>query len=140
MTSHLSTGTPGSSMNDEAARTETMSLIAADKVEGTNVYDAAGNKLGAIDTVMLDKKTGHVAYAVMSFGGFLGLGKSHYPLPWNQMRYDTRQDGYVVSLTEAQLKDAPHGDNAATMDWADPVFTGRIDDHYRARNAPTRSL
>jgi hypothetical protein len=61
---------------------ETFNLIAADKVEGTTVYNRAGDKLGSVDNGMIDKISGRVAYAVMSFGGFLGMGKDHYPLPW----------------------------------------------------------
>lgn len=126
----LDTATP--SKVGDVARSETITLIAADKVEGTAVYDTGGNKLGSIDTLMIDKRSGRVAYAVLSAGGFLGMGQSHYPLPWEQMRYDTHQDGYVVAVTEAQLKTAPHADSAESMNWADTAWTGRIDDHYRA--------
>ena len=59
------------------------SLIAADRVEGTAVYNRQGDHLGAIKTVMIDKPSGKVAYAVMSFGGFLGIGEKYHPLPWS---------------------------------------------------------
>lgn len=127
------------SKGGDVARSETITLIAADKVEGTNVYDTGGNKLGSIDTLMIDKRSGHVAYAVLSAGGFLGMGQSYYPLPWDHMHYSTEQDGYVVALTEAQLKTAPHADSAASMNWADTAWTGRIDDHYRAGAATANS-
>lgn len=123
------------SKGGDVARTETTTLIAADKVEGTTVYDTRGNSLGSIDTLMIDKRSGRVAYAVLAAGGFLGMGQSYYPLPWEQMRYDTRQDGYVVDVTEAQLKSAPHAESAEAMNWADTAWTGRIDDHYRAGTA-----
>ena len=61
---------------------ETSSLIAADKVQGTWVYNAAGENLGSIYDLMIDKKSGNVAYAIMSFGGFLGIGNDYHPLPW----------------------------------------------------------
>ena len=75
---------------------ETRHLIAADKVEGTTVYNRAGEKLGSIESVVIDKVSGKVAYAVLSFGGFLGIGDSHYPLPWGMLKYDTNLGGYVV--------------------------------------------
>jgi sporulation protein YlmC with PRC-barrel domain len=110
-------------------RDETHSLISADKVEGTAVYDRNGNRLGSIDTVMIEKRSGHVEYAVLSFGGILGLGASHYPLPWNQLTYDTRHGGYVVDVTEEQLRGAPtYG--GSESEWEDPAYTGRIRDYY----------
>lgn len=82
-------------------------LIASDKVEGTKVYNAEGEKLGSVDCVMLDKRSGNVAYALMSFGGFLGMGEEYHPLPWGTLTYDEDRDGYIVSLTKDQLKGAP---------------------------------
>lgn len=120
---------PGMATGD-VARSETTNLIAADKVEGTNVYDPNGNKLGSIDTLMINKSSGQVSYAVLSFGGFLGMGESHYPLPWQQLRYDTRHDGYMVSMTEDQLKGAPRYDTSESVDWADTTWRGRIDEYY----------
>ena len=61
---------------------ETAGLIGSDKVEGPHVYDAKGEEIGAIERVMIDKRSGQVAYAVLSFGGFLGLGSDSYPIPW----------------------------------------------------------
>jgi len=58
-------------------------LISSENVEGMNVYDSTGNKIGSVDHLMIDKVSGNVRYAVLSFGGVLGLGHSHYPLPWN---------------------------------------------------------
>ena len=89
------------------ATNETGDLIASDKVEGTAVYDRNGTKLGSVYNFMVEKRSGHVAYAVMSFGGFLGMGSSYHPLPWNQLTYDPAQGGYVVDLTKEQLEGAP---------------------------------
>src|SRR5262245_18229228 len=96
---------------------ETFDLIAADKVEGTTVYNRAGEKLGSVDNVMIDKISGRVAYAVMSFGGFLGLGKDHYPLPWGVLDYDPGVGGYVVDLDPELLKSAPGYEENDTVDW-----------------------
>jgi hypothetical protein len=86
---------------------ETGALIGSDKVEGTDVYNPNGDRVGSIDRVMIDKLSGRVAYAVMSFGGFLGLGSDHYPIPWSLLKYNERLGGYEVSITEDQLKRAP---------------------------------
>ncbi len=82
-------------------------VISSDKVEGTTVYNNAGDKLGSIDDLMIDKRTGQVRYAVLEFGGFLGMGTDRYPIPWNMLKFDTNRDGYVVPLDKAKLDNAP---------------------------------
>ena len=82
-------------------------VISSEKVEGTTVYNAAGDKLGSIDDLMIDKRSGQVRYAVLEFGGFLGMGTDRYPLPWNMLKYDTTKDGYVVPLDKDRLDKAP---------------------------------
>lgn len=82
-------------------------LIASDRVEGTRVYGADGKHIGAIERVLIEKRGGRVAYAVLSFGGFLGLGQDHYPLPWEKLRYDEELDGYRVDVTKQQIEEAP---------------------------------
>jgi PRC-barrel domain len=86
---------------------ETADLIGSDKVEGTAVYDANGERMGSIECVMLEKRSGHVAYAVINFGGFLGIGSDYYPIPWDALKYDTSLGGYRTNITEQQLKSAP---------------------------------
>jgi PRC-barrel domain len=86
---------------------ETAGLIGSDKVEGTPVYDAKGEKIGSIERVMIDKRSGQVAYAVLRFGGFLGIGSDYYPIPWASLNYDTSLGGYRLDITEEQLKGAP---------------------------------
>ncbi|MDN3919346.1 PRC-barrel domain-containing protein [Roseateles violae] len=81
--------------------------ISSDKVEGTNVYNGNGDKLGSIDNLVIDKRSGQVRYAALEFGGFLGMGTDRYPIPWSMLKYDTNLDGYVVPLTESQLEKAP---------------------------------
>ena len=88
-------------------RRETNNLIGSDKVEGTNVYRSNGDKIGSIERIMLDKQSGKVAYAVMSFGGFLGIGHDHYPVPWSLLTYNTKLGGYEVNISDQQLKGAP---------------------------------
>src|SRR6202795_2788631 len=85
----------------------TSSLIASDRVEGTAVYDAHGKRIGKVERLVIDKASGRVAYAVVSFGGFLGIGADHYPIPWPMLDYDEKLGGYRVDITEEQLKNAP---------------------------------
>lgn len=91
----------------DVAINETSRLIASNKVEGTPVYGRRGERLGSIYNFMVDKRSGKVEYAVMTFGGFLGMGQHYYPIPWKMLDYDTDEDGYVVDLTERDLDRAP---------------------------------
>ena len=86
---------------------ETARLISSDKVEGTAVRNVSGDKVGTIERVMIDKRAGKVAYAVMSFGGFLGMGQDYVALPWHMLRYNENLDAYELNITEDQLHGAP---------------------------------
>lgn len=86
---------------------ETSTLISSSKVEGTAVYGHDGDRLGTIYNFMVDKRSGRVAYAVLSFGGFLGMGQNYYPIPWDMLEYDPRMGGYVVDIDEDDLDNAP---------------------------------
>src|SRR3989440_2908099 len=109
---------------------ETGSLIGSDKVEGAAVYGANDSKIGSIERVMIDKLSGKVAYAVLSFGGFLGIGDDHYPLPWQSLKYDTSLGGYRTGVTESQLKGAPKYSNDNAWNWNDPAKTRSVNDYY----------
>jgi hypothetical protein len=112
------------------ATNETRDLIASDKVEGTAVYNRTGDKMGSVYNFMVDKRSGKVAYAVLSFGGFLGMGSSYHPLPWEQLTYEPSQGGYVVNLTREQLEGAPTYSASEAPLWDDPAYGQRIDDYY----------
>lgn len=107
------------------------SLIAAEKVNGTNVYNAAGDKLGSVEDIMLDKVSGKAIYAVMSFGGFLGIGEKQHPLPWSALNYDERKGGYVVNLDKKTLENAPTLDPGENFNWT-PDYGRSIDKYYGA--------
>jgi PRC-barrel domain len=109
---------------------ETFSLIAADKVEGTVVYNSAGEKLGTVENLMIDKLSGRVGYAVMSFGGFLGMGESRHPLPWDTLKYDTNLGGYVVDMDQDMLRGAPTYDEMEGVNWEDRDWNKRLHDYY----------
>ena len=110
---------------------ETGSLIGSDKVEGTAVYGANDAKIGSIERVMIEKISGRVSYAVLSFGGFLGIGDDYYPLPWPNLKYDTRLDGYRVGVTEDQLKGAPKFSQSTDWNWGDRARDREIYDYYK---------
>ncbi len=107
---------------------ETHDLIGSDRVVGTSVYTSNGEKVGTIERVMLVKKTGQVAYAVLSFGGFLGLGNDYYPLPWVSLTYDESLGGYLTDVTQAQLEGAPKYTSEA--DWSWDAHARSVDDFY----------
>jgi hypothetical protein len=114
---------------DALTQKETASLIAADKVEGTTVYDAAGEKMGSIHRIMIDKLSGKVDYAVLSFGGFLGIGERYHPLPWGMLTYDEALEGYVVNLSKERLESAPSYAEHE-LAWQDPRFGSTVTDYY----------
>jgi hypothetical protein len=109
---------------------ETVTLIGSDKVEGTPVYRPNGERIGTIQRVMIDKIGGQVAYAVMSFGGFMGIGEDYYPLPWRLLAYNPELGGYQVHIGETQLKGAPKYSSHESWDWADRARAARVDAFY----------
>jgi len=83
------------------------SAILASKVTGTAVFNTAGESIGQVQDVVLDKMSDKILFAVVGFGGFLGIGEKYHPLPWSQLDYDENRGGYVVSLSREQLEGAP---------------------------------
>jgi hypothetical protein len=105
-------------------------LIGSDKVEGTPVYGADSQKIGSIERVMIEKTSGKVSYAVLSFGGFLGMGDENYPLPWQSLRYDTDLGGYITGVTLKQLEGAPRYGSDNTWNWSDTARAQSVNDYY----------
>src|SRR5215471_20276512 len=85
------------------------SAIRAKKVLGTNVKDTSGRKIGEIEDVMLDKQSNSIMFAVVGFGGFLGMAEKYHPIPWSALDYQPAENAYVVSYTKEQLQAAPAG-------------------------------
>lgn len=104
-------------------------LIAAEKVNGTNVYNPNGEKLGSVEDIMLDKISGKAIYAVMSFGGFLGIGDKHHPLPWSSLKYDKSKEGYVVNIDKKMLEGAPSYERDEDFYWT-PDYGRKVDKYY----------
>jgi hypothetical protein len=109
---------------------ETISLIGSDKVQGTAVYSADGEKIGAIERVMIEKLTGKVSYAVLSFGGFLGFVDDHYPLPWPSLKYNVDLGGYQTLVPIEKIKEAPKYANSGAWDWENREKARSVDDYY----------
>ena len=108
------------------------SLIASDRVEGADVRRSDGEKIGTIERLMIDKLSGKVAYAVMSFGGFLGMGEGHHTIPWQALKFNTELDAYEVNLNEEQLRGAPQ----RSAEGRDPSFDRDWEEHvHRYYNA-----
>ena len=99
-------------------------LVAASDVSGTAVYGVDNSKVGTIDRVMIDKQSGKVGYAVMNFGGILGVGGDERPVPWDALTYDTGLGGFKTAITEEQLNAAPKPEAGweTNRDWHDRTF------------------
>lgn len=106
-------------------------FLETSQVPGTSVFDGAHAEIGAVDDLIVDTITGKVRYAVLSFGGFLGLGKSQYVVPWTALRWDNELDGYVTGITEQQLQASPDLD---PMSLRNRDMEGRL---HAAYGAPT---
>jgi hypothetical protein len=109
-------------------------LIESDRVEGTTVYDPHGNNIGSIKRLMIEKISGKVAYAVMSFDTFLGMGGEEHAIPWNKLNYDTSLGGYRTDITEDQLRGAPTFYRDRDYDWTDRDRERELHDYYGVPN------
>lgn len=108
---------------------ETVSLIGSDKVEGTPVYGPDGETVGSIQRVMIEKVSGRVSYAVLRFGGFLGIGDDYYPLPWPSLKYNVELGGYQTMITKDQIEGAPKYAQGSEWNWGNDD-TRKVDDYY----------
>jgi hypothetical protein len=105
-------------------------LMGSDKVDGAAVYGVDTKRIGSIKRVMINKTSGEVAYAVLSFGGLPGVGGHFYLVPWKSLVYEINLGGYVAEVTEDKLKGAPSYSSENSWDWAAPGATKSIDDYY----------
>jgi hypothetical protein len=121
---------------EASMQTETMIwqkhyLVSSDRVEGTEVRRSNGEMIGTIQRLMIDKLSGNVAYAVLSFGGFLGMGRKHLPIPWTRLKYDPTLGAYQLDLTDEELSRAPGYAADKDFDWGDRSNEIVIHDFYR---------
>lgn len=112
------------------ARSPEHPLIPADRVNGTDVFSKSGEKLGKIEDVAIEKVSGDVAYAILSFGGVLGIGARYHPVPWRLLTYDTHKRAYVVPLDKDDLRAAPTIDETELSGWNDSATRDAIYGYY----------
>ena len=105
-------------------------LIPADRVNGTDVYNQEGDRLGKIEDVAIEKVSGEVAYAILSFGGVLGLGAKFHPVPWKLLKFDEDKRAYVIPLSKADLEKAPMIDEKQLSGWTDEADREVIHSFY----------
>ena len=109
------------------------SAIRARKVIGTNVKDSTGQKLGEVEDIVLDKQSNQIMFAIVGFGGVLGMGEKFHPVPWSTLNYDSGEDSYVVNLSKEQLKAAP-ADSIEELTRNDGLgYRDRVYDYYKAK-------
>jgi sporulation protein YlmC with PRC-barrel domain len=115
------------------------SLILSSRVNGTPVFDSTGEQIGEIDDLSIERVSGEIAYAIMSSGGFLGIGAKYHALPWSLLEYDPEHRGYVVSFDKAALKGAPHYGRAEleALGGPSPESLERIYGHYSPFGGPS---
>lgn len=119
-------------LNNQATQQSTDGrLIDSSRVEGTAVYDIRGNHIGTVKRLVIEKISGRVVYAVISFGGFLGLGANEYTLPWSKLDYDTSLGGYRTDVSEQQLTGAPPFAET-DQGWPDRERELQFNDYYGA--------
>jgi PRC-barrel domain len=119
-------------MTTEPVAEKKHTLIASDRIEGTAVRRGSGEKIGRIERLMLDKVSGQVAYAVLSFGGFLGIGNKHLPIPWARLTYNLKLDAYEIDLSDDELRKAPSYEADENFDWGDRSHELNIHRYYRS--------
>lgn len=110
------------------------SAIRAKKVLGTSVKDPSGQKIGEIEDIVLDKKSNNIMFAVVGFGGFLGMAEKFHPLPWSGLDYSPDDDSYVVAYTKEQLKAAPADSLDALTKGDGTNYRDRTYRYYNAEN------
>jgi sporulation protein YlmC with PRC-barrel domain len=106
--------------------------IRAKKVIGTSVKDTSGRKIGEIEDVVLDKQTNSIMFAVVGFGGFLGVAEKFHPLPWSVLDYNEADGAYVVPYSKSQLEAAPAGSIDELTREGGVGVRNRTYDYYKA--------
>ncbi|SFM32189.1 PRC-barrel domain-containing protein [Nitrosomonas communis] len=105
-------------------------LMGADTLIGDDVYNQAGEDLGDIKEIMIDTTNGTVSYAVLSFGGVLGIGEKLFAVPWKALKLDPENKRFVLNVDKERLKDAPGFDKDRWPDMADESWVNKINSYY----------
>jgi sporulation protein YlmC with PRC-barrel domain len=120
----------GTSPGPDTRRGPGPELMSAHSLTGDEVWNRKSEELGAIKEIMLDMRTGRVAYAVMSFGGFLGMGGKLFAVPWEALTLDTKNKRFVLDLDKSKLEGAPGFDKDKWPNMADPTWAKSIHSYY----------
>jgi sporulation protein YlmC with PRC-barrel domain len=105
--------------------------ISAKKVIDTNVKDLQGNTIGEVEDIVLDKLSSNIMFAVVSFGGFLGVGEKYHPIPWEMLDYDPEEGAYTINVTKEQLQAAPADSIEELTRDAGTAYRDRAFDYYQ---------
>jgi len=108
-------------------------VMDADTLIGDNVVNAAGEDLGEIKAIMLDVTSGRIAYAVLSFGGFLGMGNKLFAIPWSALTLDTREKRFILNTAKERLENAPGFDKDHWPAMADANWARQLHEYYDVR-------
>jgi len=108
-------------------------LLSSEDLESTPVFGGNGEKIGTIDHLMVHRESGQVIYAVVTFGGFLGLAQSHYPVPWHALKYSYEKKGYLTNIDEKSVRDAPEFSDDG---YGDQTWACKLDEHYGRNFSP----
>lgn len=108
-------------------------LMTASTLAGDGVVNGAGEDLGRIEEIMLDVPRGRIAYAVLSFGGFLGIGSKLFAIPWRALKLDPSNHRFVLDVPRDRLEHAPGFDKNRWPDWADMTWGAQLHEYYGAR-------
>lgn len=100
-------------------------LMSADSLEDTNVYNSQNESLGEVEEIMVNTQSGKVEYAVVEFGGFLGIGTKYFAVPWEALQLDTKEECFRLNVSKEQLENAEGFDEDNWPDMADPAFATR---------------
>jgi hypothetical protein len=121
---------PGDQYDDPTRHGPGPTLLGANTLIGNDVYNQSGEELGDIKEIMLDTHNGRVSYAVLSFGGFLGLGGKLFAVPWKALKLDSANKCFVLNVAKDRLKDAPGFDKDAWPNMADQTWADDIHAYY----------
>jgi len=117
-------------ITDEEERQDYRRVLSAKTLSGDHVRNAEGEDLGTIEEIMLDVPTGRIAYAVLSFGGFLGMGNKLFALPWQALQLDERNHEFILNVDKKRLENAPGFDKENWPDMADPTYGSKVFSYY----------
>ena len=106
-------------------------LLSSSSIEGDGVRNAQGEDLGSIKDLMIDPSSGKVEYAVLTFGGFLGMGDKYFAIPFERLSVDRENECMVLDVPKERLKDAPGFDKDNWPDFADQSFRDSVNTYYR---------